>query len=247
MMKETRVFMDTPITVEIADAHAEQSAIDKIFDYFKYIDAKFSVYKETSEIARINRGEIKAKDYSEDIKEIFRLSEETKRATNGYFDIVAPDGKIDPSGLVKGWSIYQAARLLSSDGFKEFYIEAGGDIEARGKYWKIGVKNPFNQKEIIKVLRLKNLGVATSGTYIRGEHIYNPHNVGRPANEIISLTVIGPNVYEADRFATAAFAMGRRGIAFVDKLKGFEGYMIDHDGIATMTSDFEKYTIKSTA
>ncbi len=55
---------------------------------------------------------------------------------------------------------------------------------------------------------------------------------------MVSLTVIGPNVYEADRFATAAFAMGKNGIAFIEQLQGFEGYQIDGAGIATMTSGF---------
>ena len=60
-------------------------------------------------------------------------------------------------------------------------------------------------------------------------------------NEIVSISVIGPNVFEADRFATAAFAMQRKGINFIEKLDGFEAYMIDKNGIATMTSKFEKY------
>ena len=84
--------------------------------------------------------------------------------------------------------------------------------------------------------------MATSGTYLRGEHIYNPKN-NQPASEIISLTVIGSNVYEADRFATGAFAMGQAGIQFIEALPGFEGYMIDHRGTATMTSGFTGYVL----
>ena len=83
--------------------------------------------------------------------------------------------------------------------------------------------------------------MATSGTYIRGQHIYNPFERSQPITEIVSLTVIGPNVYEADRFATAAFAMGRVCIDFIEQQNGLEGYMIDQDGIATLTSGFEKY------
>jgi len=62
-----------------------------------------------------------------------------------------------------------------------------------------------------------------------------------PIKDIVSLTVIGPNIYEADRFVTAAFAMGKEGIYFIEKLDGFEGYMIDSNGLATFTSGFEKY------
>jgi thiamine biosynthesis lipoprotein len=57
-----------------------------------------------------------------------------------------------------------------------------------------------------------------------------------------SITIIGPNVYEADRFATPAFVMGENAIAFIEKQKGLEGYIIDNKGEATMTSGFEKYT-----
>ena len=85
-------------------------------------------------------------------------------------------------------------------------------------------------------------GIATSGNYISGDHIYNPKNRGEIINEIVSFTVIGPNVLEADRFATAVFAMGKSGIVFLEKMQGFAGYMIDKNGLASMTSNFEQYT-----
>ena len=191
-----------------------------------------------------NEGKIKESDLSSGMKEVFDLSEKTKAQTNGYFDI-AHNSKIDPSGLVKGLAIYKAAQLLKVKGFKNFYVEIAGDIEIaglnyEGKKWSIGVRNPFNKLENIKIVYLSDVGIATSGTYERGEHIYNPKN-RKPANEIISMTVIGPNVYEADRFATASFAMGVNGINFIENLVGFEGYMVDHKGMATFTSNFNKY------
>ena len=84
--------------------------------------------------------------------------------------------------------------------------------------------------------------MATSGSYIRGAHIYNPHAPTAALTDILSITVVGPDVYEADRFATAAFAMGREGINFIERLQGFEGYAIDKSGVATLTSGFEHYT-----
>lgn len=234
--------MGMPVTVEISDESATQQEINRIFDYFRYVDEKFSTYKDTSEITAINKGRIKSADFSDDMKTVFRLSEKTKKESDGYFDIMKPDGSCDPSGLVKGWAIFNAAEILRKDGFKEFYVDAGGDVEVNGKVWRIGIKNPFEQKQIVKAVYLKNAGIATSGTYIRGDHIYNPKNKNDKITDVASLTVIGPNVYEADRFATAAFAMGKKGIEFIEKLDGFEGYMIDNKGIATMTSGFEKYT-----
>ena len=58
-----------------------------------------------------------------------------------------------------------------------------------------------------------------------------------------SLTVIGPNVYEADRFATAAFAMGREGLRFIEEQPGLEGYMIDRSGMASYTSGFDRVVV----
>ena len=87
----------------------------------------------------------------------------------------------------------------------------------------------------------KGKGVATSGNYTRGDHIYNPHTGRYGSDDIVSLTVIGPDVLEADRYATAAFAMGREGIYFIERMAGLEGYEIDAHGTARMTSGLGKY------
>ncbi len=237
--------MGMPITIEITDNADLKNIFEKVFSYFEYIDERFSTYKNTSEITRINRGEIKEGAYSKDMAKVLALALKTKKETDGQFDIVK-NGQYNPSGLVKGWSIYNASKILRNKGFNNFYVDAGGDIQVCGnnkeeKPWKVGIKNPFNRREIIKVLNITDLGVATSGTYIRGEHIFNPKTGQNASNEIVSLTVVGPNVYEADRFATACFAMGKNGIVFLEKLKNLEGYMIDKSGQATYTSGFEKY------
>jgi FAD:protein FMN transferase len=244
--KQTRDLMGMTITVETADDFAKESDIDMVFVYFENIEKRFSVFKDDSEITLINKGKIKQSQYSEEMKTVFALAEKTKKETSGYFDIVAPDGKYNPSGLVKGWAIYNASLLLLEKGLKNFYIEAGGDIQAygingQGTKWSVGIQNPFDTSQIVKVIRLKDMGVATSGSYRRGQHIYDPHNANESLSEIVSISVIGPNVYEADRFATAAFAMGAQGINFIENLKGFEGYMINKDGMAIQTSDFVRY------
>jgi FAD:protein FMN transferase len=77
--------------------------------------------------------------------------------------------------------------------------------------------------------------------YIRGNHIYNPHTGQFGSDDIVSITVVGPDVLEADRYATAAFAMGREGIYFIERTKGLEAYEIDVSGVARMTSGLERY------
>lgn len=237
-----------PVTVNIADIPGSQEYFDRVFDYLEHVDEKFSTYKYDSEISRINRGEISSEKLSKEMKEIFTLSEKTKKETLGYFDIQKPDGSYDPSGIVKGWAIKNAAQLLKKMGCKNFFVDVGGDIESRGideegKEWSVGIRSPFNRDEIVKVVYPKGRGVATSGVYIRGKHIYNPHSGKSVETDMVSLTVIGPDVYEADRFATAAFAMGNRGIEFIESISDFEGYAIDKNGIAVMTSGFLDFTV----
>ena len=243
-MKQTKLIMGMPITIEII-AHEDSRLLEEVFRFFRDIDDRYSPFKADSEVSRIN-ARLPESEWSEEMRRILEMCETTKRETAGYFDIER-DGKINPSGLVKGWAIWKAAGLLRQSGVGNFYVEAGGDIQTHGKNpegkpWSVGIRNPFNRNEIIKVLAIQdNKGVATSGTYIRGQHIYNPYRPAEEIADITSLTVIAENVCEADRFATAAFAMGNDGIYFIERREGLEGYMVDNKGIATFTSGFKEY------
>lgn len=250
-MKQTRQIMGMPVTLDVVDASATVEALAQVFAYFEHVDAVFSPYKPDSEVSRIDAGTLALADASDEVRHVYALAEQTRRHTGGFFDIRHGD-RIDPSGLVKGWAIFQAAERLRQAGFQNFYVDAGGDVEvaghsASGAAWRVGIRNPFRPLEVVKVLALSDCGFATSGSYLRGQHIYNPHQPDAPLNEVVSLTVVGPDVYEADRFATAAFAMGRAGIAYIERLDGFEGYSIDSGGRATMTSGFAAHVVPPVA
>lgn len=246
MVDETRLIMGMPVVVKLPDTSATKDQAELVFAHFRQVDERFSTYKETSEITAINKKRLHPSEYSPEMREVFRLSALTKEETNGFFDIRQPNGTIDPSGLVKGWAIQQAAELLVRLGVLNFYVEAGGDISLGGytegeRPWRVGIRNPFNRQENVKILSLTNCGVATSGTAIRGQHIYDPFHPDHPITDIVSLTVVGPNIYEADRFATAAFAMGKQGIHFIERRPGLEGYMVDASGTATETTGFSTF------
>lgn len=241
--------MTMPAVIEIVDSRVSASDIEKIFTYWASVDDRFSTFKPASEVSHYNASHIPPDALSPELQEVLRLSAETKLATKGFFDIQR-DEKIDPSGLVKGWAIERGAQLFRHAGFKNFYLEISGDIQvdghdAREQPWRIGIRHPFDKEKIIKVVQLSNHGVATSGTYERGQHIYNPLTKRPASPDIVSLTVIGSNIFEADRFATAAFAMGRSGINFIEQRPDLEGYMIDATGTATMTSGWNSFVITS--
>ena len=244
-MKRTRMIMEMPITIEVIDEKITDAEFAAIFDYFMYVDTLFNINKKESEISRLNSGKLLKKHISFDLRHILQLAEDTRKETKGYFNSTH-NGIVDPSGIVKGWAIFNAANLLKSQGYKNFFIEAGGDIQLSGKnkkgeYWQVSICNPFDKNEIVAVLTVTNKGVSTSGKYNRGQNIYNPRDPGNRKNHIASLTMIGPSVYDADRFATAAFAMGDKGIQFIEQMEGFEGYSIDCKGKASYTSGFHQY------
>jgi FAD:protein FMN transferase len=241
-MRDTRILMGMPITVEIVGA-ANAATIDAVFDYLNLVDARFSTYKDNSEISAFNRGEVLPANLSAEMKEVLRLSAITRDQSKGYFEIRKADGTLDPSGIVKGWAINNSAKIIRSHGHVNFFVEAGGDVQTggineEGCEWRIGIRSPFHSDEIIKVVTPRGQGVATSGSYVRGQHIYNPHTPATKIEDIVSLSVIGPDILEADRFATAAFAMGEQGIYFIEMLPGFEGYLVNAQGIATQTTGF---------
>lgn len=242
MKRATRLIMGMPITIQVVDA-LSMRPLNAAFDLFRKVDARFSPFKPGSEVCRYERAEINDGELSADMREVLDIAAATMRQTNGYFDIRRPDGRLDPSGIVKGWAIRSAAEQLRAQGFRDFCIEAGGDIQTAGRNpyggsWRVGIRNPFDDSEIVKVIEPCGRGVATSGTYARGDHIYDPKAPGRPGGALVSLTVVADDILEADRFATAAFAMGSDGIQFIENRPALEGYAIDPNGIATFTSGF---------
>ena len=249
MIQETRLLMGMPITIAIADANGGAGDLAAVFDYFAGVDEKFSPYKETSETTAVNRG-LPESAWSDDMRTVVALAEKTKKETDGFFDIRTPDGAFNPVGIVKGWAITRAADLLRGRGFKNFFVDAGGDIEAAGLNaagapWRVGIRDPFSPEKIILRIALSDCGVATSGTYIRGDHIYDPHT-GRATAELASLTVVARDACEADRFATAAFAMGANAIPFLES-RELPGYAVDKNGNRTSTKDFSRLIISETS
>jgi len=118
--------------------------------------------------------------------------------------------------------------LIKDHGFKTFCIGAGGDVFAvsdGSKEWRIGIQDPRDKTKILNKLSILNGAVATSGDYERGAHIINP-KTGKPANELLQITVTGTDIIMADVLATAAFAMGKAGEAFVNAQPGYRAIVV---------------------
>jgi thiamine biosynthesis lipoprotein len=243
--------MGMPIGIDVRDADVDPAALDRAFDWLRWVDATFSTYKPESEISRLNRGEISHDELHPEVQAVLDRCEQLQRQTNGYFDIrtesLPPEGGagsgIDPSGLVKGWAVERAGEILDEAGARNYSINAGGDVRVRGRpsdeepYWRVGIQHPLIRDKIAAVVAGFSVGVATSGAYERGEHIVDPHT-GRPPSDVLSVTIVGPDLGTADAYATAAFAMGADGPAWTARLFGYEAMTITADERVLYTRAF---------
>jgi thiamine biosynthesis lipoprotein len=82
---------------------------------------------------------------------------------------------------------------------------------------------------VVAVVPAHRGAVATSGNVERPGEIVDPHT-GRPALELPSVTVIGPDIVMADAFATAMVAMGNRALAWLVDRPGYEAVGVFPNG-----------------
>jgi len=232
--------MGTAVSIELADDRPGpelRELIDDVCRWLHEVDARFSTYKEDSEVSRMRRGELTLADCSDDLRHVLNACADLWRDTDGYFDAYA-GGPLDPSGYVKGWSVEVASARLAAAGSVNHYINAGGDIRMRGHHpdggpWRVGIRHPWEADKVSWVLALTDGAIATSGTYERGHHVINPRT-GQPARGLRSVTVVGPDLTLADAYATAALAMGEAGLTWLAKLAtdGYDSAVVTDDGRA---------------
>jgi thiamine biosynthesis lipoprotein len=243
--------MGTAIGLDLRSPKVSSTAIEAAFDHLRDIDARFSTYRPDSEISRLGWGQLSAADCSPDVSEVLARCEEVRTLSRGYFDIRAhrADGRLDPSGFVKGWAVENAARILDAAGARNYCLNAGGDVITRGEPepgapWRIGIRHPELPDRLATVVEARDLAVATSGGYERGDHIADPHTGGSP-DELLSVTVVGPSLAEADAYATAAFAMGRAGLAWIATLPGYAACVITAERRLVWTEGFARFKTAS--
>lgn len=225
--------MGTAIGIDLRDDSVPEAAIDAAFESLRRADAQFSTYRPDSEVSRLGRGEIALEACSLELRRVMALAEQLREDSGGHFDVRGHrvDGGLDPSGVVKGWAVEEAAWVLDGAGARNYSINAGGDVVVRGgpapgEPWRIGIRHPLRADAIAHVVELHDGAVATSGAYERGEHITDPLTAAAP-RDWLSVTVVGPSLTMADAYATAAFAMGSAGLAWVERHPGYRAYGID--------------------
>lgn len=220
-------------------------ALEAAEDWLHHVDAVFSTYRPDSHISRLAAGTITLDECPGEVGEVLALCAEIAEESDGRFTWT-PGGRLDPSGMVKGWAAEAASDLLFEAGATDHCVNAGGDVQARGsagpgRPWRIGLAHPHHKGDLTAVITGHDIAVATSGTSERGGHIIDP-STGRPATGLVSLTLVGRHLTRVDALATAGFAMGDAARDWVVDLPGIEAFAITTDGQAWATPNLPTWT-----
>lgn len=178
-----------------------------------------------------------------------------------------PEATLNVNAIAKGWGVDEVAKLISSKGITNLFVEIGGEVYARGiseklRPWRVGIDRPVDGalpgEAYDMIVSVDGRGIATSGNYRnyfedasgqRFAHILDPRN-GRPSStSLASITVIATNCATADALATGLFVLGTEaGLAWLEQHPDVEAAFIEYapDGtLKTFLSDgFESYVVK---
>ncbi|MFJ2264204.1 FAD:protein FMN transferase [Streptomyces sp. NPDC087844] len=228
-MHRVEQIMGLPISLRIEDGGTGREAAgaaDQVFAWLREVDARFSPFLPDSEVSRLDRGELADDELSPDLVEVLDLCERYRVESGGAFQVRLPGRGLDPCAMVKGWAVQRGAELLRASGVTTFCLNAGGDVVAAGRPWRVGVRHPERADRVCAVVEVGDGAVATSGRYERGDHIFDGRT-GRAATGLLSLTVVASSLTEADAVATAGFAMGVEGVDWAAARTGCEVFAVD--------------------
>lgn len=245
--------MGMPIGIDLrdpvgpGDPAATEVLLDRCFGALRAADDWFSLWRPDTAMSRLADGRATLREMPVEVVEVLRLCVLAARATDGRF--VARDlaGRVDPTGLVKGWAVARVGRLLLAAGRRNWCVTAAGDVLVHGEPrpaepWVIGIADPDRPRGLLDAVRLSAGAVATSGTGERGQHIWDPAH-GIAARGVRSVSVVCTDILRADVLATAAVARGRDAAAWLDRLPGAEALIVHETGRLEPTSGWARLAV----
>ena len=160
---------------------------------------------------------------------------------------------LDFGGVAKGWAADQAMKRLQAEG--PALVDAGGDIGISSPRldrspWPIGITDPFQPDEEFETLYLRAGGIATSGKdrrrWLRNgilqHHIIDPLTKQPADTDVLTVTVIAPDVLQAEAAAKAAFILGRRsGLEWIETQPKLAALLVTEHGEVLYSQKIQEY------
>lgn len=138
---------------------------------------------------------------------------------------------VDVNGIAPGYAIDLLASRLETLGLRNFMIDIGGEVLARGvnakgETWRIAVERPLDTEPTpFTIVELANRSITTSGEYRhyferdgkRYSHTIDPRTA-HPIESSGSVAVVGDSSAEIDAWATALNVLGpEAGLALAER------------------------------
>ena len=166
------------------------------------------------------------------------------RIENGKVVKENPAMTLDFNAIAQGYTSDLIARFLESRGVKNFLVDTGGEIMARGekpdgKPWIVGIEKPAENMDSERIVQTRialcDKGLVTSGStrkYVerngkRYSHCIDPKTGYPVEHQLLSVTVMAENSVWADALASICMVMGKeRSLPLIQGMEGVEAYYI---------------------
>ena len=187
------------------------------------------------------------------------------RIENGNVVKDNPAMTLDFNAIAQGYTSDLIASFLDSRGIKNYLVNTGGEIMAKGckpdsTSWIVGIEKPaenqYSEQEVKTRVALYDKGLVTSGStrkYVerdgkRYSHCIDPRTGYPVEHNVLSVTVLAENAVWADALASVCMVMGlEKSLPLIEKMDGVEAYYIfvnDKNELEVYaTEGFEKLVI----
>lgn len=150
--------------------------------------------------------------------------------------------KVGLGGIAKGWALDAAAAALRALGYRDFLLQAGGDLYAAGRRggapWPIAVRDPRGGPfDTIASVPVSDRAFSTSGDYEhafvsggrRYHHLIDPRTC-EPARASRAVSVLAPTALDAEVLGKALFVAGGRDALGLAARLGAEALVVTAGG-----------------
>lgn len=159
-----------------------------------------------------------------------------------------PAIQLDFNAIAQGYTSDMIASFLETQGIKDYLVDTGGEIMARGgkpngQPWIVGIEKPAknwdSEQEVQTRVVLRDKGLVTSGStrkYVerdgkRYSHCIDPKTGYPVEHQVLSVTVMADNSVWADALASIGMVMGmKRSLPLIEAMDGVEAYYIFVNG-----------------
>jgi thiamine biosynthesis lipoprotein len=203
--------------VEVAASGADparlHAAIDRAFAAIETVHNLMSFQEPGSELSRLNRegGGREGAGIMAGLHpwtaQVLAAAAEFRERSQGVFDAaVGGRGRVDLSGIAKGFAVDRAVEALRAAGVGQGIVNAGGDLAVFGDDARqVAVRDPTDRSRLAAAVTLRDEALASSGRAI------DPRT-GRLVAAIAGASVRAPSCMIADALTKVVGVLGEAAI-----------------------------------